>query len=89
MPNRVRVLMVPDADRAELERRARSKGSPARVVERARIGSAIQRLSDDYGQVARRIPGTPIVLGETGWPSAADTPSPGDTPPPGAAIPSP
>jgi hypothetical protein len=35
MPNRVRVLTVPDADRAELERRARSKGAPARVVERA------------------------------------------------------
>ena len=27
MPNRVRVLMVPDADRAELDRRARSKGA--------------------------------------------------------------
>jgi len=37
MPNRVRVLTVPDRDRAELERRARSKGAPARVVERARI----------------------------------------------------
>jgi transposase len=37
MPNRVRILTVPDADRAELERRARSKGAPARVVERARI----------------------------------------------------
>ncbi len=37
MPNRVRVLTVPDSDRAELERRARSKGAPARVVERARI----------------------------------------------------
>ena len=37
MPNRVRVLTVPDADRAELKRRARSKGAPARVVERARI----------------------------------------------------
>src|SRR5215475_2484327 len=37
MPNRVRVLTVPDSDRAELERRARSKGVPARVVERARI----------------------------------------------------
>ena len=37
MPNRVRVLTVPDADRAELERRARAKGAPARVVERARI----------------------------------------------------
>ena len=37
MPNHVRVLMVSDADRAELERRARPKGAPARVVERARI----------------------------------------------------
>jgi exo-beta-1,3-glucanase (GH17 family) len=53
------------------------------------IGSAIQSLSDDYERVARRIPGKPIVLGETGWPSAADKPSPGDTPPPPAAVPSP
>ena len=37
MPNRVRVLLVPDADRAELERRARSRAAPARVVEQARI----------------------------------------------------
>lgn len=37
MPNRVRVLAVCDGDRAELERRVRAKGSPARVVERARI----------------------------------------------------
>ncbi len=37
MPNRVRVLIVPDGDREELERRARAKGAPARVVERARI----------------------------------------------------
>jgi len=37
MPNRVRVLTVPGTDRAELERRARSKGVPARMVERARI----------------------------------------------------
>ena len=53
------------------------------------IGSAIQRLNDYYGQVAKRFAGKPIVLGETGWPSAADTPSPGDTPPPAAAVPSP
>jgi transposase len=37
MPNRVRVLAVRDQDRAELERRARSKAEPARVVARARI----------------------------------------------------
>ena len=37
MPNRVRILTVPDADRAELERRARDRGAQARVAERARI----------------------------------------------------
>ena len=37
MPNHVRVLTVPDADRAELERLARSKGPRPRVAERARI----------------------------------------------------
>ena len=37
MPNRVRILMVSDADRAKLERRARDRGAPARVAERARI----------------------------------------------------
>ena len=37
MPNRVRVLAVRDRDRAELERRARSKAEPARVAQRARI----------------------------------------------------
>jgi transposase-like protein len=37
MPNRVRVLMVPEADRAELERRVRDRGAPARVSERAKI----------------------------------------------------
>src|SRR5665647_1260411 len=37
MANRVRVLTVCDADRVELARRVRAKGSPARQVERARI----------------------------------------------------
>jgi transposase len=37
MPNHVRILAVPDSDRAELEQRARAKGAPARLVERARI----------------------------------------------------
>src|SRR3954471_11106905 len=37
MAAHVRVVQVPDADRRELERRARDKGAPARVVERARI----------------------------------------------------
>lgn len=37
MANRVCIVEVPEADRRELQRRARSKGVPARVVERARI----------------------------------------------------
>jgi transposase len=37
MPNRVRMLTVPEADRVRLERRARDRGAPARVAERARI----------------------------------------------------
>jgi transposase len=37
MPNRVRILTVPDADRVKLERRARDRGAPGRVAERARI----------------------------------------------------
>ena len=37
MPNRVRIVTVTDADRVKLERRARDRGAPARVAERARI----------------------------------------------------
>jgi len=37
MPNRVRTLTVTDEQRAELRRRVRAKGAPAREVERARI----------------------------------------------------
>jgi transposase len=37
MPNRVRVVTVPDADRTELERRVRDRGAQVRVAERARI----------------------------------------------------
>ena len=37
MPNRVRIVSVPDADRAKLEQMARDRGAPGRVAERARI----------------------------------------------------
>ena len=37
MPNRVRTVAVTDEQRQELRRRVRARGSPARVVERARI----------------------------------------------------
>jgi transposase len=54
MPNRVRVLTIPDADRVKLERRVRDRGAPARVAERARI----VLLSADGltgPQIARRV----------------------------------
>ncbi|MBV8992363.1 MAG: helix-turn-helix domain-containing protein, partial [Pseudonocardiales bacterium] len=37
MPNRVRVVEIPESDRAVLERRVRDRGAPAREVQRARI----------------------------------------------------
>ena len=37
MPNRVRIVAVRENERAELQRRARSKAEPARVMQRARI----------------------------------------------------
>jgi transposase-like protein len=37
MPNRVRIVTVPDGERAKLERRVRDRGVEARVAERARI----------------------------------------------------
>ena len=33
----MRTVEIPEVDRRELQRRSRSKGAPARVVERARI----------------------------------------------------
>ena len=37
MPNRVRVLAIPDADREKLEKQARDRGAPARVAERSKL----------------------------------------------------
>src|SRR6476620_3215859 len=54
MPNRVRALTVRDQDRTELERRARSKSAPARIVQRARIVlSSAQGLTGP--QIAERV----------------------------------
>jgi hypothetical protein len=72
MPNRVRILTVPDSDRAELERRARSKGAPARVVERARI----VLLAAD-GLTGPQIAGRAGCTEPTVSSGAASTPSPG------------
>src|SRR5512132_3505408 len=83
MPNRVRVLTVPDADRAELERRARARGAPARVAERARI---VLLAADGLtgAQIAERAGCTePTVIkwrrqyAETGLAGLEDAPRPG------------
>jgi len=51
------------------------------------IGSAIKVLGEDYRLVAKRFPGKPIVIGETGWPSATGIPAVGAGPYRGSALP--
>ena len=47
MPNRVRILTVPDDDRVKLERRARARGEPGRVAEpEAGLGGEPARAAD-------------------------------------------
>ena len=58
MPNRVRLLTVVDADRAELLRWSRGRGASARVAERARI-ALLARQRPDRG---RRSLGGPAAL---------------------------
>jgi hypothetical protein len=55
MPDRVRVLMVLDADRVKLERRARDRAAPARVAERARIVLLAARAHRTADRRARRL----------------------------------
>jgi transposase len=83
MPNRVRILTVPDEDRAELERRARDRAAPARVAERARI---VLLAADGLTgpQIAERAGCTePTVVkwrrqyAESGLAGLADAPRPG------------
>jgi transposase len=83
MPNRVRVLTVPDADRARLERRLRDRGAPARVAERARI---VLLAGDGLTgpQIAERVGCTePTVVkwrrqyAESGLAGLEDAPRPG------------
>jgi transposase len=83
MPNRARILVVPDSDRAKLERRARDRGAPARVVERARIVLlSAQGLTGP--QIAERVGCTePTVIkwrrqyAEAGLAGLEDAPRPG------------
>src|SRR3954466_7672512 len=87
MAAHVRTVEIPEADRRELKRRARSKGAPARVVERARI----VLLSGDGGP-GKRIAATvgcaePTVViwrrryAERGLPGLEDLPRPGSESP--------
>jgi transposase len=83
MPNRVRVLEVPDEDRAVLEARARDRGPSAREVERARIVLlSAQGLTGE--QIAERVGcSEPTVVlwrrryAERGLRGLADRPRPG------------
>ena len=83
MPNRVRILTVPDEDRERLERRARDRGAPARVAERARI---VLLAADGLTgpQIAERVGCTePTVIkwrrqyAEDGLAGLEDAPRPG------------
>src|SRR5215207_2678305 len=83
MPNRVRVLAVRDQDRAELERRARSKSEPARVAQRARI-VLLSEKGLTGPQIAERVACTePTVItwrsryAEHGMAGLSDAPRPG------------
>ena len=58
MPNRVRILTVPDADRAKLERRARDRGAEARVAEARQLCPGItivESRPDVYIDYHRRL----------------------------------
>jgi transposase len=83
MPNRVRVLTVPEADRVKLERRVRDRGVQARVAERARI---VLLAADGLTgpQIAQRVGCTePTVIkwrrqyAEDGLAGLEDAPRPG------------
>ena len=83
MPNRVRMLTVPEPDRVKLERRVRDRGAEARVAERARIVLlAAEGLTGP--QIAERVGCTePTVIkwrrqyAEDGLAGLEDAPRPG------------
>src|SRR3954453_13538558 len=87
MAAHARTVEIPEADRRELQRRARSKGAPARVVERARIvllaGEGVPGK-----QIAARVGcAEPTVVtwrgryAESGLAGLADLPRPGSPSP--------
>src|SRR4051812_26855978 len=87
MAAHVRTVVIPEADRGELRRRARSKGAPARVVERARI-VLLAAEGVPGKQIAARVGcAEPTVVtwrggyAESGLAGLADLPRPGSPSP--------
>src|SRR3954464_12928933 len=86
MAAHVRTVQVPEADRRVLERRARDKSAPARVVERARI--VLLAADEVPGKEIAAVVGCaePTVVtwrgryAESGLAGLADLPRPGSPP---------
>jgi transposase len=83
MAAHVRTVVVPDADRRELRRRARSKGAPAREVERARIvllaaeGMPGKQIATTVGCAEPTVVTWRRRYAETGLAGLEDLPRPG------------
>src|SRR3954467_3134494 len=83
MAAHVRTLDVPEADRRDLQRRARDRGAPARVVERARIVllAAEEVPGKQIAAVVGCAEGTVVTwrgrYAERGLPGLVDLPRPG------------
>src|SRR5260221_7479359 len=83
MPNRVRILTVPDSDRVKLERMARDRGGPGRVAERARIvllaaeGRTGPQIAERVGCSEPTVVKWPRQYAEAGLAGLADAPRPG------------
>src|SRR4051794_20860709 len=79
----VRTVEIPEADRRELRRRSRSKGAPARVVERARIvllagdGVAGKRIAATVGCAEPTVVTWRRRYAQRGLPGLEDHPRPG------------
>src|SRR5918997_6147809 len=86
MAAHARVVQVPDADRRELQRRARDKGAPAREVERARIVllAAEGMPGKEIATIVGCAEGTVVTwrgrYAEAGLAGLADLPRPGKPP---------
>src|SRR3954447_13921416 len=87
MAAHVRTVDIPKADRRERQRRARSKGAPARVVERARIvllagdGVPGKQIAARVGCAESTVVTWRRRYGEHGLPGLEDLPRPGSESP--------